>query len=139
MRAPFSRGGAVNRVDGLVLPVGLVGVPVGGIFKGAEQVGAARLEIELGGDVAERELLLRRNRARECERAAEVERPLRAVRDSGSRALAQRNGLRRPPAELARRARVQARTDKARTLLLPVPMCVPKAFFRGNRWGAQCA
>ncbi len=64
---------------------------------------------------------------------------LRAVRDCGSRALAQRNGLRRPPAELARRARVHAQTDEARTLLFPVPMCVPKAFFRGNRWGAQCA
>ena len=51
MRAPFSRGGAVGRVSGLVLPVGLVGGPVGGVFKGAEQVGAARLELELSGDV----------------------------------------------------------------------------------------
>ena len=56
MRAPFSRGAVVGRVSGLVLPVGLVG----GVVKGAEQVGAARLKLELGGDVAERELLLRR-------------------------------------------------------------------------------
>ena len=42
--APFSRGGALGRVGGLVLPVGLVGGPgVGGIFKGVEQVGAAWL------------------------------------------------------------------------------------------------
>ena len=55
---PLSRGTAVGRVGGLVLPVGLVSGPVGGVVKGAEQVGAARLELELGGDVAERELLL---------------------------------------------------------------------------------
>ena len=57
---PLSRGTSVGRVGGLVLPVGLVGGPVGGVVKGTEQVGAARLELELGGDVAERELLLRR-------------------------------------------------------------------------------
>ena len=60
-RAPFlrqnkcartlSRGGAVGRVNGLILPVGL---HVGLVVKGAEQVGAARLELELGGDVTER-------------------------------------------------------------------------------------
>jgi len=56
MRAPFLRGGAVGRVRRkIILPVG-----VGGIVEDAEQVGAARLELELGGDVAERELLLRR-------------------------------------------------------------------------------
>ena len=51
MRAPYSRGGAVGRASGLVLPVGLVRRPVGGVSKGAEQVGAARLELELSGDV----------------------------------------------------------------------------------------
>ena len=51
MRAPFSRGGTVGHVGGLVLPFGLVGGPVGGVFKGAEQVGAARLKLELSGDV----------------------------------------------------------------------------------------
>ena len=40
---PLSRGTAVGRVGGLVLPVGLVGGPVGGVVEGAEQVGAARL------------------------------------------------------------------------------------------------
>ena len=61
MRAPFLRGGAVGRVRRkIVLPVGLVVGPVAGIVEGAEQVRAARLELELYGDVAERELLLRR-------------------------------------------------------------------------------
>jgi len=51
MRAPFSHGGAIGRVGGLILPVGLVGGPVGVVVEGAEQVGAARLELELSGDV----------------------------------------------------------------------------------------
>ena len=50
MRAPFSRGGAVGRVGGLALPVGLVSGPVGGVIEGAEQVRTARLERELGGE-----------------------------------------------------------------------------------------
>ena len=59
MRAPFLRGGAVGRVRRkILLPVGVVG-----IVEGAKQVGAARLELELGGDVSERKPLLRRRSA----------------------------------------------------------------------------
>ena len=52
------RGDAVGRVSGLVLPKQRARGPKGGVIKCAEQVDAARLE--LGGDVAARELLLRR-------------------------------------------------------------------------------
>jgi hypothetical protein len=51
-------------VSGLVLPVGLVVGPVDGVVEGAVQVGEARLELELGGDIAEREPLLRRRVSR---------------------------------------------------------------------------
>ena len=53
---------------GLVLPVSLVGGPIRGVVNGAEQVGAARLELELGSDVTERKLLLRRRVGRLAER-----------------------------------------------------------------------
>ena len=45
-RTPLSRGGAVGRVEGLVLSVDSVGLvvgPVDSVVKGAEQIRAARL------------------------------------------------------------------------------------------------
>ena len=78
--SPLSRGTAFSRIGGLVLPVGLIGGPVGGVVEGAEQVGAARLELELSSDsniYVDGAL----KRARERQIAAEVERALRAARD----------------------------------------------------------
>ena len=103
MRAPFSRGGAVGRVGGLVLPVGLIGGPVGGVVKCAEQVGAARLELELGGDVAVRLPLKLSVR---CE-------PLATARAAALRAAATFEG--RPPSFPASRGSIARRKPKSRT------------------------
>ena len=79
---PLSRSTAVSRVSGLVLPVGLVGGPVGGVVEGAEQVDAARLELELGRAASPSNTYVdgALKHARESQIAAEVERALRAAR-----------------------------------------------------------
>jgi len=118
MRAPFLRGGTVGRVRRkIVLPVGVV-----------EQVGAAWLELELGGDVAEREQLLRRRVGGHEERGHRAARVARVVVELLPSAV-----VRRPPRKKgARRSCVHALGPIKRAPFFCPCQCVSHGPFFGG-------